>query len=599
MLEIMRHYPDPKLLVADQESAQAPPRAQTQSSTTSLSHSNDADVHPMTAMTKVTTDNNDIVDGPNDKRGMINAVHREHQKKQTHHNMKSEEIGWNGMHMMNGNGVHQGHQTSDAHMNGNDERIVDVSIPNQSNRKLIKIRLNPGEKSAKPLMVTVSIDAPTTYGLEELHDLSLGVGQKVQLQHYEKRGVKSLEISFQPSPRDDSIPWEPPLVLSEEDVGRPGVDAIKPQVQSLPQDQSVDKSFPVIDAKGNGAALKDDTVSEQISPTAATSRFDNATTETSEVVVPQAATFDTMPPPVKSLHPFVFPSILTPTVDKLTPTEKVGLAFRKANNVVVIEKVVPGSPADGKALYPGYECLSINGHRVRSARRAAELVRECEKSLTLVVSNAPRPPGTFYTMISVKNQLEPGRDFAQGMHFKSKHGLVKLINIDANSPISVTSMKVGDFILAIDGTVISSVPKAVEAIAKFNKDSMVPLLYFSLQQLYVSLVEKVIGDLWKKEWSNGYKECVVLQPGHNSLIPWTLRFKEDGTCTLLDPLRAFRRSSAGNSTASVPPALHSVVETINHGVASVMSALREGVAVAASEEKVKAGLIGENSEAVS
>lgn len=537
------------------------------------------------------------------------GVHRGH-RNQTDHKLA-----------MNGNGVHRGHPKqshtqSNGDMNGHADRkelnsSIDPSLPNLvsmgTNRKLIKIRLDPGEKFAKPLMVTVAMDVLTKHGLGDLHDLSLGVGQKVQLQHKENdRGEKSLEISFRPAPKsNEPSQWEPPLSLVLYEENNESTDVATNDQQVQPQSKPQDRRTDILHSS-NGAALKDDTVSEERPTPTAPSRFSvNAIAETSEDIVPKSARQkpmppkfakpEPMPPPsVKSLDPFVIPSIITPTVEKLAPTAKVGLAFRKANDVVIIEKIALGSPAHGTALCPGFECLSINGHRLRSARRAAELVRESEKSLTLVVSNAPRPPGTLYTMISLKNPTESGKDFALGMHFKMKHGLVKLVKVDAESPVLATSVKVGDFIISIDGSAIESVHKAIEVLSKLNEGSVVPILYFSLRQLRVSLVEKVIGNLWKKEWSNGYKECVVLQPGHNSLIPWTLRFKEDGMCTLIDPLRAFRRSSTGSTTSSVPPALHSVVETINHGVVSVLSAIREGVELAASKATREVGLESQN-----
>jgi len=263
----------------------------------------------------------------------------------------------------------------------------------------------------------------------------------------------------------------------------------------------------------------------------------------------------------------------------------VGLAFRKATGTVVIEKIVPGSLFDGTALRPGYECLCINGHRLRSARRAAEIVRDSGSSLTLVASNAPRPPGTMYTMISLKNHsassMTSRGDYVLGMYFKIKHGLVQLVKMDADSPIVSTSMKVGDYVLAINGSVVGSISKAVEVLSE-SSDDIVPMLYFNMRQLRVSLVDKVIGDLWKKEWSDGYDECVVLQPGNASSNPLTLRFKEEGMCELLDPLRAFRDKHLENVTSVVPPdhPLNSVVETLNHGIICVLSAIKEGVELA-------------------
>jgi len=294
---------------------------------------------------------------------------------------------------------------------------------------------------------------------------------------------------------------------------------------------------------------------------------------------------ETLLAPVKGLEPFTIPSVLSSTVIKRTPAEKVGLAFRKATGTVVIEKIVPGSPFDGTALRPGHECLCINGHRLRSARRAAEIVRESGSTLTLVASDAPRPPGTMYTMISLKEHysMRSGRDYAVGMHFKMKHGLVQLVRLDDDSPIGSTSMKVGDFVLAINGSVVWSISRAVDVLSDSN-DDMVPILYFNMRQLRVSLVDKVIGDLWKKEWSDGYDE-VVLQSGNGSSNPLTLRFKEEGMCELLDPFQEFGDRFLENGSSSVVPPdhpLNSVVETLNHGIVCVLSAIREGVVLEAT-----------------
>ena len=275
---------------------------------------------------------------------------------------------------------------------------------------------------------------------------------------------------------------------------------------------------------------------------------------------------------MKGLEPFTIPSVISCTVVKETPASKVGLAFRKANGVVVIEKIGNGSPFEGKDLKVGHECLSINGHRLRSARRAAEIVRN-STSLTLLASNAPRPPGTMYTMISLKDQsgsLSKGRDHAVGMHFKMKHGLVQMVKASSDSPISSTSMRVNDFILAINGSVIGSISHAVAVLSDVSSgDDIVPILYFNMRQLRVSLVDKVIGEQWKKEWSSAYDECVVSQQSKGLTNPVTLKFKEGGRCELLDRY----------GTTSIPPEhpLISVVETLNHGIMCVLSAIREGV----------------------
>mmetsp|Transcript_26611 Transcript_26611/g.57207 ORF Transcript_26611/g.57207 Transcript_26611/m.57207 type:complete len:589 (-) Transcript_26611:98-1864(-) len=433
-----------------------------------------------------------------------------------------------------------------------------------TNRKLVKIKLwDPGDESAQPSVLTVAVDALSIQVLGDVHDMSLGVGQTIELQHkiskegrhlFEGGEEQRVEITSRQSRRWKEETWQPPLTISEEDR-----------------------------ARASGAHADNQRNQPQSMPTEHPTTTAEVSSETAAISDPKTETSETIPTRVKGLEPFTIPSILSSTVIKRTPTEKVGLAFRKANGTVAIEKIVPGSAFDGTALRPGYECLCINGHRLRSARRAAEIVRDSGTSLTLVASDAPRPPGTMYTMISLDNDsasMSSGRDYTVGMHFQMKHGLVQLCMVDADSPIGSTSMKVGDFVLAINGSAIGTISKAVEVLSEFNED-MVPILYFNMRQLRVSLVDKVIGDLWKKEWSDGYDECVVLQPGSGS-NPLTLRFQEEGMCELLDPLRAFRDKSSENASSVVPPdhPLNSVVETLNHGIVCVLSAIREGVELA-------------------
>ena len=441
--------------------------------------------------------------------------------------------------------------------------LPNVQVPN---KKMVKIRLwDPGETSHHPSIVTVAMDVlskkPTQLGnIKDNTDMC--VGKKIQLQHNgdlkvgnSDMGENTVDITWMPpfsltSTEDEKeTAWQPPVTLSEDDRKR--TDMIKNRLNN-PQPQ------------------------QQLPP-----RMDNSSSRRATTTSKGTTSVSSS---VKGLEPFTIPSIISCTHVKETPSQKVGLAFRKANGAVLIEKIVPGSPFDGTDLRPGYECLSINGHRLRSARRAAEIVRESGTSLTLLASNAPRPPGTMYTMISLKNQSSSilssvGKDNAVGMYFTMKHGLVQLVKIHSDSPIASTSMKVGDFVLAINRSVIGSINKAVEVLSDTNYSSdndmmMIPILYFNMRQLRVSLVDKVIGDLWKKEWSDGYDECVVLQPGKGNSNPLTLRFKEEGMCELLDPLRGFR-----NKSSEVPPdhPLKSVVETLNHGIMCVLSAIREGV----------------------
>lgn len=429
----------------------------------------------------------------------------------------------------------------------------------RTSKTLVKIKLwDPGESSAAPTVVTVAMDMiQSNQESGGVHNLSLRVGQQIQLYQQNSRESgrcadegEAVDISWQPPPKQKKEVWQPPFRIPKSDKRR--ADSNGDLQINIPRPMSLEHHL---------------------------SRTNIPQTEPSEPSIPSTAEeksepSDKSPAPVKGLEPFTIPTIISSTIVKRTPTEKVGLAFRKSTGTVVVEKIAPGSAFDGTALRPGYECLSINGHRLRSARRAAEIVGESGSRLTLLASNAPRPPGTMYTIISLNDysgSMTPGKDNALGMNFKMNHGLLKLVKVDANSPIGSTSMKAGDYILAINGAVVGSISKSVELLSRSNDD--IVILYFNMRQLRVSLVDKVIGDLWKKEWSGGYDECFVVQPGKGSSSPLTLRFKEEGMCELRDE----------NSESPANHPLNSVVETLNHGIRCVLSAIREGVELETSE----------------
>lgn len=435
-----------------------------------------------------------------------------------------------------------------------------------TNKKIFKVKLSdPGESSAEPTVVTLSMNMPQNQELDGIQKLNLGVGHEINLSRDPRRNSNGRTIPVGVTwkcaaqlPKKGG--WEPPFAISEGDCK-------KEEDQNNGEDTSSKYQSPRKETTPSAASLPEAHVAE-------TERHTNAAEEK------KGEESDALPTPVKGLEPFTIPSILSSTIVKSSPSQKVGLAFRKATGTVVIEKIVPGSPFDGTAIRPGCELLSINGHRLRSARRAAEIVRESGSTLSLVASDAPRPPGTMYTTISLKEYvISAGEDYAAGMHFKMKHGLVQLVKVDAESPITATPMKVGDYVLAVNGSVAGGISKAVEILSSSN-DDLVPILYFNMRQLRVSLVDKVIGDVWKKEWSEEYDECVVLQRGteNGSSHPLTLRFKEEGMCELLNT------HGGDNEPTVVYPGhpLNSVVETLNHGIICVLSAIREGVELAAA-----------------
>ena len=436
-------------------------------------------------------------------------------------------------------------------------------------RKLIKIKLwDPGDKQAKTSTITVAVndEVATIIQANEnqtTHQIGLGIKQNIHLEETASGG------------RDTAVDvmWQPNAGMGADEEKKLEREWAPPNIELPPQ---VRKQ--VSDTRESGVKERD--ASPQRMPTGESSTPQPKSSSSNKLKQQQEPSKN-----VKGLEPFTIPSILSLKVTKRTPTEKIGLAFRKSNGTIVIEKIAPGSAFDGSALRPGHECLCINGIRLRSARRAAEIVRGTTSELKLMASNAPRPPGTMYTTISLRDiDLSSGDDFAAGMKFSMKHGLIQLVDATNDCPVNGTSLKIGDFILAINGVVVGNVPTAVGVLDKSRDDDTVPLLYFNMRHLRVSLVDKVIGNNWKKEWSNAYDECAVSQPSGPS-EPLILKFSENGIELLL---RDFRSGNGSSEVPSYHPLL-SVVGVLNHGISCVLSAIRQGVELSTSNGKMQGG----------
>lgn len=69
---------------------------------------------------------------------------------------------------------------------------------------------------------------------------------------------------------------------------------------------------------------------------------------------------------------FELPKWITASAHKAHADEKIGLVFRNEGPRVIVSKIAPTSPLLGSELKEDCELLAINGHRVKSARRAGE-----------------------------------------------------------------------------------------------------------------------------------------------------------------------------------------------------------------------------------
>ena len=544
------------------------------------------------------------------------------------HQSRSELSNNNNMMMMNGHSSHASSQQNHQHQNGDgpieikppppptaaaaqeeegkripasDDVVIGSTIEIMPtillSTKFIKIKLiDPNSKddaTAEPIIVTMAMDIPTSQepSWSNKSGTSVGIAQTVQMSFIESDDDDDDDDQGRPTMHHNNKRVEIWHNESDKERIQKETDKVLSEIlEELSPDDVIERKHD----RSNSIQMKEQPQQTQQQNFAEEHKSNGGPPlrrKSSGGLQSVAPSVESLPTPEKGIEPFTIPSLITSTATKSDPTQKVGLAFRKSGgaNTVIIEKIAPGSPFEGSDLRSGHEILCINGHRVHSARRAAEVVRESRDSLTLVVSNAIRPPGTMYTMVSIADHrhldvssLGKKNNYIAGMYFKMKNGLVQLLKIDENSPVVATSMKVGDFILSVNGKVAGSIFKVVDAFVDSAKEEFIPVLYFNMRNLRASLVDTNIGDRWKKEWSDYYDECTILSPGSPGTTPLILRFKEDGMCELVDPLQ----KTNGNKTAVVSPdnPLIPVVKAINYGIICLLSAIREGVNIASSKK---------------
>jgi hypothetical protein len=229
-------------------------------------------------------------------------------------------------------------------------------------------------------------------------------------------------------------------------------------------------------------------------------------------------------------------------------------------------------------LREGDEILTINGHRVKDARRAAEMIRAtAEGVLTVVASTAAcggeggkrgkrrRMDGTSYHLIRLSTFVTSGGATSnipsctfRGMELEVKDTSSSLVSIKCIKPSSVfakSGLKPGDILLTIDGCIVRTVAEALNALENDHDtdgiNRVVSLLVYSLWDMRSSVIrEELIGSSpnnWdmslsceaKQDGSDGEKECITLTMSETT-VAFELIFDRDGTCSCPEPLAALK-----------------------------------------------------------
>lgn len=286
----------------------------------------------------------------------------------------------------------------------------------------------------------------------------------------------------------------------------------------------------------------------------------------------------------------VIPRIISASVVKTK--EPVGLTLscnndaRYTSSSAVVSSISPQSPfhpenySHGEAIREGDEILTINGHRVKDARRAAEMIRATDEGVLTVVASTAAPAGdhctddgrkrgvrrrldgTTYHMIRLSKYVEEGGSSAsmsrctyQGMTLEVIDLTSSFVSIKSVEPSSVfarSGLKTGDVLLTVDGSIVRTADEAIRALSA-NQDTnvidrVIVLLVFSVWDMRTRVIRDELSDTSPNDWdislscedklSHGdERECITLTMA-DTAVSFQLRFDQDGTCSCPEPLAA-------------------------------------------------------------
>jgi len=276
----------------------------------------------------------------------------------------------------------------------------------------------------------------------------------------------------------------------------------------------------------------------------------------------------------------VIPSVISATVVKTK--DPLGIIISSSDRcTAVVSSISALSPFHinnyshhTQPIRTGDEILMINGHRVKDARRAADMIRATEEGALNIMASTVygagssdktvrrRMDGTAYHMIRLSSFVESegmtSSTSFKGIELEVKNESTSLVTIKHIQPSSVfakSGLKSGDIVLTVDGIPVRNVSEAIFALKNHNADDVhrvVILLVYSLWEMRSRVIR---DELTMSSWSVSLscdddeadgiaikKECITLTMSENtSKAVFELIFDHEGTCScsqLLAPLNA-------------------------------------------------------------
>merc|ERR1719253_1866744 len=227
---------------------------------------------------------------------------------------------------------------------------------------------------------------------------------------------------------------------------------------------------------------------------------------------------------------YTLPTIITASVVKKHVEDRVGMVFSDTKNGrIVITKMASNSLFRDTELDINHEMLLVNGHRLKSAKIAATLIKMSKGKLIITAFKDSRPKESKVEMLRLSSSD------CEDIRFATKNNMVHIVRADGRFS-KCDKMKTGDICLSINGIPIDSAEMASELVWSSQENAhsqniaqrgLVIMVVFSLSQLRRRLIRKISVNLPLK-WNDNFDVCTFALPTGN--IYHALRIYPDGRC---------------------------------------------------------------------
>ena len=178
----------------------------------------------------------------------------------------------------------------------------------------------------------------------------------------------------------------------------------------------------------------------------------------------------------------------TCTFTKLSKTALCGINFQRKDGTICVLSINAAGAAAGCGLEVGDEVLSINGVNVTSAQQGADLLKEAEGEVKLIVDRIVKATELTYRF------TKPSKTALCGINFQRKDGTTSVSSLDEEGAAAGCGLKVDDMVLFINRNGVKSPKQAADLLKDAEGEVNIIVIRFIVDDEEAATPAKAAGQ---------------------------------------------------------------------------------------------------------